>query len=201
MVAQHPLELREVPVNKVGGVRYPHLDVVIPGEKQWQVAFDAQVCAAQPLVRVMAFAGLRVRCPFPKVAVPFCAPLSEHPLKRLLVCLGQQVYYLLEFHGGLRFRMLRDILAYGLLLVELAQLHLLAWKHIRKAFAPVKHHRWYLIPHAFKFRYALRVEGVGLILHEVPQQVPPRKGILEQHHSVLAAPVCGVHHYDCLAGR
>ena len=33
MVAEHPLELGEMSINKVGRVRYPHLDVVVPGEQ------------------------------------------------------------------------------------------------------------------------------------------------------------------------
>ena len=33
MVAEHPLELGEMSIDKVGRVRYPHLDVVVPGEQ------------------------------------------------------------------------------------------------------------------------------------------------------------------------
>ena len=75
--------------------------------------------------------------------------------------------------------MLRDILAHGLLLVELAQLHLLVGKHLREAFPFVKHYRRYLIPHAFELGYTLLMKGVGLILNEVPQQIPASKGIFE----------------------
>ena len=127
----------------------------------------------------MAFARFWIRCPFPKISIPLHAPLAKHAFERLFVCLGQQVYYLLEFLGGFRLRMLRDILTYGLLLVELTQLHLLVGKHLREAFPSVKHYRGYLIPHAFELGYTLRIKGVGLILYEVPQQIPAGKGILE----------------------
>ena len=33
VVAEHSLELGEMSVYKVGRVRYPHLDVVVPGEQ------------------------------------------------------------------------------------------------------------------------------------------------------------------------
>ena len=128
----------------------------------------------------MAFARLWIHRPFPKIiAIPLHAPLAKHAFERLFVCLGLQVYYILEFPVGFRIRMFRDILAHGLLLVELAQLHLLVRKHLREAFPSVKHYRGYLIPHAFELGYTLRIKGVGLVLYEVPQQIPTGKGILE----------------------
>ena len=114
-------------VNAVCGVRDAHLYVAVPSEQQRQVTPDAQVCAAQFLVGVMAYARLGIGGPFLEIIIPLLTPIPEHPLERLPVCLGQHIHYPFEF------------------------------------------------------------------LHKVPQQVSVCKLILEQHHSVLSAPICGIH--------
>ena len=85
VVAEHPLELGKVTVNEVGRVRYSHIDVVVPGKQQWEVPLDAQVCATQFPVCIMALARVRIGGSLSEIIFPFCTPLIKHPHKRLLV--------------------------------------------------------------------------------------------------------------------
>ena len=192
-VAQHPLQVGEMAVNAVCGVRDAHLYVVVPSEQQRQVAPEAQVCAAQILVCVMAFARLGIGGSFLEIVTPLLTPFPEHPLERLLVRLGQHIHYLFEFHGSLCLGMLCEVFSNSLLLVELAPLHLFVWEHLWKPFAPVANHCRHLIALTSQLGNSLGIQGVCLILDKVPQQVSVRKFVLKQHHSVLSAPICGIH--------
>lgn len=130
VVSEHPLQVGEMAVNAVCGIRDAHFYIVVPSEQHRQAAPDAQVCAAQFLVDVMAFASLWIGGPFLEIIIPLLTPVPEHPLERLLVRLGQHIHYPFEFHGRLCLGMLCDVFANSLLLVELAQLHLFAREHL-----------------------------------------------------------------------
>lgn len=157
MIAEQQLEMGEVTVDEVGRVGDTHFDVVVSGEQQRQLPLDAQVCTAQPFVGVMTFACFGIGCPLLKVAVPFLTPFVKHPHEGLLVGIGEHIHNRLQLNGGHRLRMLCEILAHGLLLMELAQLHILVGEHRLKTFPTIKHHRRYHIPHTLQFGYALGI--------------------------------------------
>ncbi len=198
VVAQQPrLELREVRVDDVGRVGDAAAHVVVPCEQVRQVAPDAQVGAAQRLVRVVGLPRIRLLRPLVEVLAPLVVPFPESPHERLLVCLGEHVRQPLELACGLRLRLGGQVLPHGLLLVELADLDGYAAECFQQPAPAVAHDADDLVSHRQEGAYTLDVHGHRLRLHEVPQQILARQCVLEQHHPEVAPPVGRVHdHHD-----
>ena len=198
VVAQQPrLELREVRVYDVGRVGDAAAHVIIPCEQVRKIAPNAQVGAAQRLVRVVGLARTCHLRPLVEILAPPAVPFLESAHEGLLVRLGERVRQPLELTGSLRLRLGGQILPHRLLLVELANLDGYAAERLQQSAPAVAHDADNLVSHRQEGAHPLDVHGHGLRLHEVPQQILARQCVLEQHHSEVAPPVGRVHdHHD-----
>lgn len=73
----HPqlgLQLREMPVDGIGGVWHADIHVVEIGEQMRQIALEAQVCRPQRLVCVVTLVSLRCTV---LADTPCALPISE----------------------------------------------------------------------------------------------------------------------------
>ena len=140
VVAQQPrLELREVRVYDVGRVGDADVHVVVPCEQVREIAPDAQVGAAQRLVRVVGLTRSHLLRPLVEVLAPLVVPFLESTHEGLLVRLGKHVRQPLELAGGLRLWPGGQVLPHSLLLVELADLYWDAAECFQQAAPSVAH--------------------------------------------------------------
>ena len=81
MARQKPFHVRECAVKQIGRVREVQIRITLKYKQVIQIAFQAEVCASDVLVRVMRFACFSVKGAFVQIALVLLKPRLQIAFK------------------------------------------------------------------------------------------------------------------------